>query len=230
VLATNSMGDEMFIATPAVAGNSMYLRGRNTLYCVRQAHQQRSGGPWVATRVGSQAGQGGMGVVYRARDLRSNAMWLSRCCRRALELNPNSDEAWGLARFATESRWPRRGGTIAFCRLPAPGAADGLLLRWNPDFLEEPGETDPRECPSNRFSLNRNYLLSLGSPAPCRSIQRKYVRLTCEAGFGVLHGGRRGADDRLLSSANNFGTKIDDRRHASAAGPKNRYSSPNFGR
>ncbi len=35
VLARNSMGDEMFIATPAVADNSMYLRGRNTLYCIR---------------------------------------------------------------------------------------------------------------------------------------------------------------------------------------------------
>jgi hypothetical protein len=38
VLATNSIGDDMFIATPAVAGNSMYFRGRNTLYCIRQAH------------------------------------------------------------------------------------------------------------------------------------------------------------------------------------------------
>jgi outer membrane protein assembly factor BamB len=37
VLATNSMGEDMFIATPAVAGNSMYLRGKNTLYCIRQA-------------------------------------------------------------------------------------------------------------------------------------------------------------------------------------------------
>jgi outer membrane protein assembly factor BamB len=36
VLATNRMGDDMFIATPAVAGDSMYLRGKNTLYCVRQ--------------------------------------------------------------------------------------------------------------------------------------------------------------------------------------------------
>ena len=36
VLATNSMGDDMFIATPAVAGNSMYLRGKNTLYCIRK--------------------------------------------------------------------------------------------------------------------------------------------------------------------------------------------------
>jgi len=35
VLATNSMGDEMFIATPAVAGGAMYLRGRSTLYCVK---------------------------------------------------------------------------------------------------------------------------------------------------------------------------------------------------
>jgi outer membrane protein assembly factor BamB len=37
VLATNKMGDDMFIATPAVAGNSLYLRGKNTLYCVREA-------------------------------------------------------------------------------------------------------------------------------------------------------------------------------------------------
>jgi outer membrane protein assembly factor BamB len=37
LLATNSMGDDMFIATPAVAGNSLYLRGKSTLYCIRQA-------------------------------------------------------------------------------------------------------------------------------------------------------------------------------------------------
>jgi hypothetical protein len=30
------MGDDMFIATPAVAGNSLYLRGKNTLYCIRE--------------------------------------------------------------------------------------------------------------------------------------------------------------------------------------------------
>ena len=36
-LAINKMGDDMFIATPAVAGNSMYLRGKNTLYCIREA-------------------------------------------------------------------------------------------------------------------------------------------------------------------------------------------------
>jgi hypothetical protein len=38
VLATNSMGEDMFIATPAVAGNSMYLRGQSTLYCIRRAN------------------------------------------------------------------------------------------------------------------------------------------------------------------------------------------------
>jgi hypothetical protein len=35
VLATNVMPDEFFIASPAVAGGSLYLRGRNTLYCIR---------------------------------------------------------------------------------------------------------------------------------------------------------------------------------------------------
>jgi outer membrane protein assembly factor BamB len=35
VLATNHMGDDMFIATPAVAGGSLYLRGRSALYCIR---------------------------------------------------------------------------------------------------------------------------------------------------------------------------------------------------
>jgi hypothetical protein len=37
-LRRDSMGDDMFIATPAVAGNSMYLRGQNTLYCIRRAN------------------------------------------------------------------------------------------------------------------------------------------------------------------------------------------------
>jgi outer membrane protein assembly factor BamB len=36
VLATNTLGDDMFIATPAIAGGSLYLRGQNTLYCIRQ--------------------------------------------------------------------------------------------------------------------------------------------------------------------------------------------------
>jgi hypothetical protein len=35
VLATNTFPDESFIATPAVAGGSLYLRGRETLYCIR---------------------------------------------------------------------------------------------------------------------------------------------------------------------------------------------------
>jgi outer membrane protein assembly factor BamB len=36
VLATNTLKDQMFIATPAIAGGSLYLRGQNTLYCVRE--------------------------------------------------------------------------------------------------------------------------------------------------------------------------------------------------
>jgi len=34
VLATNTMADEFFVATPAVADGEMFLRGRNTLYCI----------------------------------------------------------------------------------------------------------------------------------------------------------------------------------------------------
>jgi outer membrane protein assembly factor BamB len=36
VIATNSMPDEFFIATPAVALGEMFLRGRNTLYCIHE--------------------------------------------------------------------------------------------------------------------------------------------------------------------------------------------------
>jgi outer membrane protein assembly factor BamB len=36
VLATNSMPDQMFIATPAVAEGSLYLRSQDTLYCIRE--------------------------------------------------------------------------------------------------------------------------------------------------------------------------------------------------
>jgi len=36
VLATNTLADQMFIATPAIAGGSLYLRGRDALYCIRQ--------------------------------------------------------------------------------------------------------------------------------------------------------------------------------------------------
>ena len=35
VLATNTMTDEMFIATPAIMGGEIFLRGRNTLYCIK---------------------------------------------------------------------------------------------------------------------------------------------------------------------------------------------------
>jgi outer membrane protein assembly factor BamB len=35
VLATNSLPDEMFIASPAILDGEIYLRGRNTLYCIR---------------------------------------------------------------------------------------------------------------------------------------------------------------------------------------------------
>ena len=36
VLATNTLADQSFIATPAVAEGSLYLRGQQTLYCIRQ--------------------------------------------------------------------------------------------------------------------------------------------------------------------------------------------------
>jgi len=36
LLATNKMGDEFFIATPAIADGEMYVRGRNMLYLIRQ--------------------------------------------------------------------------------------------------------------------------------------------------------------------------------------------------
>lgn len=36
VLSTNTLTDQMFIATPAVAGGSLYLRSQDALYCIRQ--------------------------------------------------------------------------------------------------------------------------------------------------------------------------------------------------
>ncbi len=36
VLATNTLTDQSFIATPAVAGGSLYLRSQGTLYCIRK--------------------------------------------------------------------------------------------------------------------------------------------------------------------------------------------------
>ncbi len=35
VVATNTIKDEFFIATPAIADGEIYLRGKNTLYCIR---------------------------------------------------------------------------------------------------------------------------------------------------------------------------------------------------
>lgn len=35
VIATNTIADEFFIATPAIADGEIYLRGKSTLYCIR---------------------------------------------------------------------------------------------------------------------------------------------------------------------------------------------------
>ena len=36
VLATNTMTDQVFIATPAIAGDEIFLRSKTTLFCIRQ--------------------------------------------------------------------------------------------------------------------------------------------------------------------------------------------------
>ena len=36
VLATNTLEGQMFIGTPAIVDGEIYLRGQNTLFCVRQ--------------------------------------------------------------------------------------------------------------------------------------------------------------------------------------------------
>jgi outer membrane protein assembly factor BamB len=36
VLATNTMADQVFIATPAIAGGELFLRSQTTLFCIRQ--------------------------------------------------------------------------------------------------------------------------------------------------------------------------------------------------
>jgi outer membrane protein assembly factor BamB len=36
VLATNTLADQVFIATPAIAGGEIYLRSRNRLYCIHE--------------------------------------------------------------------------------------------------------------------------------------------------------------------------------------------------
>ena len=35
VLATNTLADQVFIATPAIMDGAIYLRGQSTLFCVR---------------------------------------------------------------------------------------------------------------------------------------------------------------------------------------------------
>jgi outer membrane protein assembly factor BamB len=37
VLATNTLTDQMFVATPAIAGGSLYLRSQDTLFCIRES-------------------------------------------------------------------------------------------------------------------------------------------------------------------------------------------------
>lgn len=39
VLATNTLGDQSFIATPAFADGDIYLRGPQTLFCVRESRR-----------------------------------------------------------------------------------------------------------------------------------------------------------------------------------------------
>ena len=36
VLATNTMTDQVFIATPAIAGGEIFLRSKTTLFCIKQ--------------------------------------------------------------------------------------------------------------------------------------------------------------------------------------------------
>ncbi|MBC8165233.1 MAG: hypothetical protein H7Y20_05080, partial [Bryobacteraceae bacterium] len=37
VLATNTLADQSFIATPAVSGGSLYLRSETHLFCIRDS-------------------------------------------------------------------------------------------------------------------------------------------------------------------------------------------------
>jgi outer membrane protein assembly factor BamB len=36
VLATNTLTDQAFIASPVIADGEIYLRGQNTLFCIRE--------------------------------------------------------------------------------------------------------------------------------------------------------------------------------------------------
>jgi len=35
VLATNTLEDQVFLASPAILDGEIYLRGQNTLFCIR---------------------------------------------------------------------------------------------------------------------------------------------------------------------------------------------------
>jgi len=37
VIATNTLADQVFIATPVIAGDNLFLRGQNTLFCIAQS-------------------------------------------------------------------------------------------------------------------------------------------------------------------------------------------------
>jgi outer membrane protein assembly factor BamB len=36
VLATNTLADQFFVASPAIADGEIYLRGQNTLFCISE--------------------------------------------------------------------------------------------------------------------------------------------------------------------------------------------------
>ena len=38
VIATNTLSDQMFIATPVIAAGELFLRGQNTLFCISQTN------------------------------------------------------------------------------------------------------------------------------------------------------------------------------------------------
>jgi hypothetical protein len=38
VLATNTLTDQFFIATPAIVDGEIFLRGQNTLFCISARH------------------------------------------------------------------------------------------------------------------------------------------------------------------------------------------------
>jgi hypothetical protein len=48
VIATNTLEDQMFIATPVIAAGELFLRGQNKLFCISerklQASDRRGGG------------------------------------------------------------------------------------------------------------------------------------------------------------------------------------------